>query len=548
MDSLMQKYNTIWWQYNLNGSEKILDDILKDNPQQPEALRNKAFAQYYYRQNYSGALESIQKAIGAEPQEAKNYFVQGDILFSRADYEQAARSYSRAIELDSANADYCLSLAKTCLRLNKKDEAKRELETAVRLNPYLLEANNLLHVAYVEGGEYDQAYRIWKSQYLFDESGTSSYCPGEWNSLYQSAIMRDKREPDYHCTMGQLYERLLLYDEAKMEFEKARQQAPDDDNMFQSFEKVSKFIIFRETLKKTLDEFYRQQAVQGRLKEKDLLPRLVPIYAEIAGLFPDIRKTRKHNKGWLNKVNGRIEKKFHVIIHYGYIDGYWGGLFGHVTLDTMREISQWGKTGKLRMVVLKNMVSNGFNSWYWNYQGQNGGWTTSGFLSQTKEFFVVMDPKYGAAYGRWELLNDQNKRSKILAEDKEKEEGFIDRPPLDVFYSSWLGNQLKLKAMDEAIQPYKDCSLDEQKAACIRLLLDHYFNTSTVIHEGQHALDSRHWLFGFRQWELEYRAKLSENCYGRMPHLSLSDILSQDIGNNKLSHGRAVTMLFEDIS
>lgn len=547
-DSRIDEYDNLWWQYDLKGSEKVLDGILKDDPRQPEALRRKAFVQYYYHQDYPGALQSIHNAIEAEPTEAKNYSVQGDIQFSQADYQQAARSYSRAIELDSANADYYLSLAKSYIQPNKKGEAKHELETAVQLNPYLLEANNLLHTAYIEDGEYEKAYHIWKTKYLFDESGTSSYCPKEWNTLYQSAISHNSQGPGFHLTMGQLYERLLLYDEAKMEFEKARQQDTLDGNILQSLEKTSKFIHFREALKDTAIAFYRQQAVQGRLKEKDLLPRLIPIYTEIASLFPDVRNPKKYNNDWLYKVNSKVEEYFHVIIHHGYIDGYWGSLFGYVTLDTMREISQWGKTGKLQMVVLKNMVTNGFNTWYWNNGAANGGWTTSGDKAQANKFVVVLDPKYGAAWHRWEMAIDKRERDKLIARDVENSKGFIDRPPLDVFYSSWLKHQLMLKAMDEAMTLYKDHTPEKHKSAFIRYLFAHYCETSTVIHEGQHALDSRHWLFGFRQWKLEHRAKLSEINYGGMPLLSLSDILSREIGNEKLSHGRAATKVFSDIS
>ena len=546
VNELLSEYDNLWWQFDLNGAERVLDAILNENPRQPEALRNLAFVQYYYHQNHDRALESIQQAIDAEPLKAENHSVQGDVFFSKADFEQAVQSYTKAIELDNGNADYRLSLAKTLFKLNKHDEAKSALEKAVRLNPYLLEANNLLHMAYVEVGDYEKAYNIWKSGYLSDETGTSAYCPGDWNALYQTAILRNSQEPDFHRTMGQLYERLLLYDEAQVEYEQARQQAPDDDSMLHALGKISKFIHFREALKDTCIAFYRQQAVQGKMKEKNLLPRLIPIYTEIAGLFPDVRNPKKYNNDWLFKVNGKIEETFHVMIIYGYTDGFSDCHFGYVTMDTPREISQWGKTGKLRMVILKNMVTNGFSAWYWNYQAQNGGWTSSGGKAQANKFAVVLDPKYGAALHRWEMAADKLKRDKKIAEDIEKSKGLIDRPPLDVFYSSLIDRQLMLKALDEALLPTKDCSPEEQKAAFINMLFNHYCKTSTVIHEGQHALDAMN--YHFKQWELEYRAKLSEIKYGEMPLLSLSDILNPDIGNMKLSHGRADTRIFADIA
>jgi len=103
------------------------------------------------------------------------------------------------------------------------------------------------------------------------------------------------------------------------------------------------------------------------------------------------------------------------------------------------------------------------------------------------------------------------------------------------------------KAVDEAVKRAQTLSLsrDETEAYVMNLLFDHYYTTTTVIHEGQHALDGMHGKY--QQWELEYRAKLSEIVFGEMPFLSLSDLMSQDIGNMKLPHGKANTKVFKDI-
>ena len=158
-----------------------------------------------------------------------------------------------------------------------------------------------------------------------------------------------------------------------------------------------------------------------------------------------------------------------------------------------------------------------------------------------------MDPKYGAVTHRWETVINKEKRNKIIENCKKTDVNLIDKPNLEVFYSSLLNYQFEFKAIDEAIEKGKIeyNSDDEIKASIINLLFDHYYTTSTFIHEGQHALDNLH--FDFEQWELEYRAKLTEIVYGEMPFLSLSDLLNRDIGNENLSHGKANTKIFKDI-
>lgn len=213
----------------------------------------------------------------------------------------------------------------------------------------------------------------------------------------------------------------------------------------------------------------------------------------------------------------------------------------------MSAVSQWGMTGNLQFVTLKNMENNGFASWYWNCLAQHGGWTCSSEHVQINKVTIVMDPKYSAVVNRWRDSTEKGRRDAIINECEETGSTFFEKLPYDVFFSSLLLHKLRFKAVDEAIENRRSISScwDETVTYVTNLLFDHYYNTTTVIHEGQHALDGIHGKY--EQWELEYRAKLSEIVFGGMPFLSLADFMSRDIGNKGQPHGRANTRIFEDI-
>ncbi|MCK4528314.1 tetratricopeptide repeat protein [candidate division WOR-3 bacterium] len=552
MKDKMNEYENLWWQFKLKDARNLLEEILQEDSDYPDANRKMAFIEYYYYENFDKALRLIRKAINKEPEEKNNYPVLGDIYFANGKFVNAVEVYNKALEFDSTDSDLYYSIAKSYIKLNNKTEAKRFLEKAVRYNPYNLNANRILHLLYIEDEEYEKAYNIWKTDHLIVNGRKPIGNHGKWNVLYEATLKN--RTPNFHYEMGKLYKELLLYDEAMFEFRKAVEMNPKDNEVNKELNKTEIFINFREELRDFWFSYYKKRIFDNfppdstdTTEEKEILERLSPIYYKMLVLFPEIAEPKKFNKDWFYKFNSEIEKLFRVNILYGHTNRIFDCHFGYIIGDTLEKVSQWGKEGGLRIVVLKNMVTNGFSAWYWNYQAQDGGWTSSGERAQANKVTIVMDPKYGAATHRWEIATNKERRNKIIEDSKETDAVLIDKPCLEVFYSSLLDYQLQFAAIDEAIGVAKTefDSEDEITSSVINLLFDHYHTTSTFIHEGQHALDNLY--FNFEQWELEYRAKLSEIVYGEMPFLSLSDLLSRDIGDESLSHGKANTKIFKDI-
>jgi tetratricopeptide (TPR) repeat protein len=538
----MTEYENMWWQFNLNDARKLLEEILQENPDYSEAYRKMAFIEYYYYENYDKALYLIHVAINKEPEEKDNYSLLGDIYFACDKFDKAIESFVKAIEFDSLDSELYYSVGKSFVKKGNKTESEFFLEKAVHLNNFNLNANKILHLLYVENEEYEKAYNIWKKDHLIVKGRKPIGFLEKWHILYENVI--ENKSLNFHYEMGKLYTYLLLYDEAKLEFEKALKTAPDNNEINEKLNEVTLFIDFRDRLKDFFISYYRKRIIIGEKEEKGILDKLLPIYQEMLVLFPDI-KSDKFNEDWLYEFNRKIENKFKVIIKYGHANKIFNCHFGYVISDTLENVSQWGKEGKLRIIVLNNMVTNGFSAWYWNYLAQDGGWTSSD-PNQANIVTVVMDPKYCATTNRWKDATNKEKRKGII-DDNKMDANLINKPCLEVFYSSFLRYQFQFKAIDEAIERGKTKygSEDEIQFYVNDLIFDHYYTTTTLIHEGQHALDNLY--FKFEQWELEYRAKLSEIVYGNMTFLSLSDILGQDIGNEDLPHGKANTRIFKEI-
>ena len=348
MESKISEYENLWWQFNLQDAQKLLKEILAENPDYPKANRRMAFIEYYYYENYDKALELIQKAINKEPKEKENYSILGDIYFANCKFNKSIESYNKALELDSTDVDLYYSIAISFLKLNNKTEAKKFLEQAINLNSYHLKANKTLHLLYVENEEYYKAYSIWKIDNLIVKGRKPIGNLDKWQSLYEITFF--KKVPNFHYEMGKLYAELVLYDEAKLELEKALKIDYENNEIKDKLNEIKLFINFRDDLTEFFISYYHKRIIDGEKAEENILEKLSPIYDEMLILFPDLQKPEEFNEDWFYDFNSEIEEKFKVNILYGNTNGKFDCHFGYVIGDTLEQISQWGKEAKLRIV------------------------------------------------------------------------------------------------------------------------------------------------------------------------------------------------------
>ena len=82
---------------------------------------------------YTEAINMINLLVSQHPDSAVAYAARAGIEMEREMYVPAEYDYSKAIELDATNTDYLLARANVRLLLKRKDDARNDLDTMVRL-------------------------------------------------------------------------------------------------------------------------------------------------------------------------------------------------------------------------------------------------------------------------------------------------------------------------------------------------------------------------------------------------------------------------------
>lgn len=213
----------------------------------------------------------------------------------------------------------------------------------------------------------------------------------------------------------------------------------------------------------------------------------------------------------------------------GNTGGYPSVHLGHAIEDRRETITQYGETAKVRLLVIENMLSNGFESWLWDGFAEAGGWTAAGpVIVQVRSGYT------GGPMSLWRLFSDPMERRRVL--DAQAGLARADAAKLtttDVAYLRGLNGRLRLQVADQIGARAKAKGGDLREAflsEAWRASLDH----SIFVHEGRHALDKRliRGLARFDDTNLEYRAKLSELALAAYPRLALYNMNEPGLGGN----------------
>lgn len=547
---LQQELDSLFGQFKFNEFKNLLDEKYKEGIKDIDVLQKYAYIEFYLYEEYDKAEDIAIEAIELEPEKSTSNLVLGEIYFKRSEYKKAIKSYEKAVKNNENYKknkwDYEMSMAyfsiaKTYLKLGNDNKAINNLEKCREVNPYHMEANSLLHQLYVEKEKYEKAYDVWKTDnYIIDDKEPILKGTKNLNQLYKAGL-EDKKN---HYKMADLYSKLLLYDEAKLEYERALKKDKANKDIQSKLNEINVFITFRDELEAYFDDYYRRRCIEGQLAEKGVYIELKPIYEKVAVLFPDINASKANVTRWINEIDEKVRDKFNVEIEYINANrAYFGCHFGYIIDDFSTKVSQWGRERDLRLVVLKNMVSNGVWDWLTNGDAKVGGWSNG--------TDVIVSVLRGNGVGIYPLMILDDEYRKKELDDAAKYDGDLShKAPLELFYSKTLANQFTIKALDHEVQKAKEegYSDSEIKNYMCNRTFEHFINTTIIVHEGQHALDSKYNVNNTWLGENEYRPKMSELSYGDMQFATLNQFYELSIGSDMNdTHTRANTQVFKDI-
>lgn len=125
---------------------------LSITPDYKDALKDRALT-YYHLKKYDEALKDINHSISKENENFHDYFVRGMIYFAQKKYLMAIGEYTHAAEIDPKVPEIYLELAKVAADMEQKLEAIVQLDKALAINPYYLEALELRGNLKIESGD-----------------------------------------------------------------------------------------------------------------------------------------------------------------------------------------------------------------------------------------------------------------------------------------------------------------------------------------------------------------------------------------------------------
>ncbi len=270
----------------------------------------------------------------------------------------------------------------------------------------------------------------------------------------------------------------------------------------------------------------RDKAPSAKRYDAALKRSLAKAARALAGGGADIRET--------------LRREFGLWFTTGATNGVWSLHAGHVLSDQAYAISQFGQEAQVRLVVLDQMVANGYGTWVSDGASSVGGWAVDGatIVHVRAPYDVGALRRLALRHGGAERADSEQRAAALAADDVQ---AATQTPVLQL---SALGLRLRGQAVDQvdelALRRAGPQATPRQRAlAFVAAWSEQEVARAIVIHEGRHVLDQRQPSAAPPDGaELERRAKLSELQFGQFPRAAFASINDGQTGTDT-PHGLA---------
>jgi tetratricopeptide (TPR) repeat protein len=142
------------------------------DPNLAEAHVSLGSIELFYEYDWQGAEREMKRAIELKPGLAEAYDGYAAVLAGVGRADEAVAMEQRARDLDPLSALYAANAAWNCYLARRFDEAVRQGQQAVALNPELWFAHTMLGLAYEKAGRYQDAIDALNRARALDRSVT----------------------------------------------------------------------------------------------------------------------------------------------------------------------------------------------------------------------------------------------------------------------------------------------------------------------------------------------------------------------------------------
>jgi superkiller protein 3 len=194
-------------------------------------------AGFYAAGNYKSAAGAYKSAVRLYPRFARGYVELGSTYLALEKYAQAEEAFLKA---KSIHDDSCAScgLGMTYHRLGRHDDAEREFNRAITLNPTDYCAYDQSGRMYYDLGKYPQAIAAFKRALALSPSyGTHLYLANSYVyardyepaiDAYKKALQLNPKYVRAYTQLGIAYDYMGRFKEATAEYEQAAKLNPND--------------------------------------------------------------------------------------------------------------------------------------------------------------------------------------------------------------------------------------------------------------------------------------------------------------------------------
>jgi len=422
------------------------------------------------------------------------------------------------------------------------NEVESVAKTLVQHNPGDLAASRILLRAALINRDGGAALEAWRSYYRVPPGGEP------YDLLRAPYATLQKILPDWDGANPAINTKLVLalggsrfFHEAALVASRYRTAKGDREDVAQ----LLAYAGLIRSVKSLTDDYYRELAV-GKGNRAAWLKALsnefaarwqslrIPGRAPVVPADADLDTLRQAYETSTSAIEKALGARFGTYINVGTTAGYLDLHMGHEVSRTERVVNQYGHQAKVTLILLDSMVSNGFESWAWDFRSQHGGWANSSGIYQVR-------PAYAKGPVRdWQKLTNPRLREKWdeeITRDSASDEAIAAKNPYA--YLPGLSGRLKRASLESLLSRLRSKGLTgaDLRTAFLHDLEGATRDSSIFAHEGRHVIDKQ--LGITSNVQLEFRAKLSEIAFAELPRLALSNsILAANLGD-QTPHGQA---------
>ena len=537
------------------GFKTVLNDSSSPAKDRAEAARRLAVIAWRFDEDFSEAHTYIDVAekLGEDPFETA--LGRARLLLNEERFEEARRAGQNAGELAEIREDTIA--AAVTMQAAVLAQASRAIRSAFEMGrlrddiaaalaaliPIIeresghLELSRLALGLALLGDDGATALAAWRSYFWVSEDGTgneliaaphrtlSRILPG-WRGPHASTDQRETLVSALAASGFYEFAAWLIMDP------RVGADLRIDDEP--AFKEILAFQQYRDAVRSVTESSYRKFA-QGH---KDTSPLRKGLHEEAKILWAQLawfdQAPRYSDTGFKKEISERFNTLLKLESHYDFLCVH----MGQRVVDEQRTVEQYGRRAEVRFVALDQIVSNGYDTWFWDGAAATGGWVDDSTIYQIRPAYT------GGPLRAWSSVSDESQRRRLkedIAVEAERDHTIARENPYA--YMPGMALRMRLQANENLYAALKAKGLrgGALRIAFIAEVERQSQQSSIYAHEGRHVLERRNvprnW---FRRGsEKEFLAKLSEVALADNPRRAITGgILSADIGGDS-SHGQA---------